>query len=128
MVIATLLYLSSLWNSNYSMKDIVNQILLTEKRVEEVVQKAKEKAQEIKQQAESNASKKVEVARKKTGQIISAAVENAKSSAQKLRTEKLRKAEEDGEAIAGRNKQKIDKLVQDVIKLIIHTEYAGEGI
>jgi vacuolar-type H+-ATPase subunit H len=109
------------------MKDIVEKIISTEKKVEQIVKKAHAQVREIKQKAELEASQKVEEARKKANQLVSTAIETTRKNAQLLRDEKLKKAEEEGEAVLSRNQQKIDNLIKDIVQLVIHTEYGGKG-
>jgi vacuolar-type H+-ATPase subunit H len=106
------------------MNEIVDQILRTEKHVEEIIQKARQDAQEIKQKSEKKTSSEVEEARKKANHVISSAIESAKNESLKLREQTLKKAEEEGNAIFMKNRDAIQKLVKDILRLIIHTEFS----
>jgi vacuolar-type H+-ATPase subunit H len=108
------------------MNEIVDQILRTEKHVEEIIQKARQDAQEIKQKSEKKSVYEVEEARKKASHDLSSAIESAKIESQKLREQMLKKAEEEGSAILMKNRGAIQKLVKDIVRLVIHTEFSGK--
>ena len=109
------------------MKEIVNEILQTEKKVEETLRKAREKASEMKLLAEREASQKIEEARKKAQEIISTRLEDERQKARKLKEDKLKKAEENSNAILASNKKKVNALVTDLVELIIQTVHDGKG-
>jgi vacuolar-type H+-ATPase subunit H len=108
------------------MNEIVGQILQTEKKVEEILQKARQEAQDIKQKAERDASLKVGKAHKQASLTLSSAIENARKESQRLKDEKLKKADEEGKAILEKNRKALDDLIQDIVRLVIQTEYSGK--
>ncbi|MBA7713958.1 hypothetical protein ES703_122969 [subsurface metagenome] len=109
------------------MKEIMNEILQAERKVEETLQKAREKAAEIKLQAEKNASQKIEEARRKAKEFFLAGVEEAKQKAMRIRDGKLKKAEEESEEIRSSNRIIIENLIQEIVRLVIQTVYDEKG-
>jgi len=108
------------------MKDIVNEILETEKKVESTLQDAREKAQAVRQQTEKEAQEQISRAREEARAIVQNAVEMARREAEEVRQKRLKEAEAAAGAFLIDNKDKIDRLVEDVVKLVIRTAYSGD--
>jgi len=109
------------------MKDIVKEILSTEKRVEEILQKARAAASDIKLRAEREVSEKVAGARRTAREIIQKAFTDAEREAQKYRDDKLKEAERESREIINRNRKNIEKLIEEIVQLIVHTGFEGKG-
>ena len=109
------------------MKDIVKEILSTEKRVEEILQKARADASDIKLRAEREVSEKVSGARRTSREIIQKAFTDAEREAQKYRDDKLKEAERESREIMNRNRKNIEKLIEEIVQLIVHTGFEGKG-
>jgi vacuolar-type H+-ATPase subunit H len=109
------------------MKDIVSEILQVEKKVADVIQKAREKAAETRQQSDREIAQALAEAREKARKIVQEAVDEATGNAERVRDGKLREAEEKSGAIARDNSQKIEDLVGEVVRLVIQTGYDGDG-
>ena len=109
------------------MKDIVKEILSTEKRVEEILQKARADASDIKLRAEREVSEKVAGARRTSRELIQKAFTDAGREAQKYRDDKLKEAERESREIINRNRKNIEKLIEEIVQLIVHTGFEGKG-
>jgi len=108
------------------MKDIVKEILSTEKRVEEILQKARADASDIKLRAEREVSEKVSGARRTSREIIQKAFMDAEREAQKYRDDKLKEAERESREIINRNRENIEKLIEEIVQLIAHAGFEGK--
>ena len=105
------------------MKDIINEVLLTEKRVEDILQKARLEASDIKLRTEKEAAQKIAEARNKAREIIQNAVEKAEKKAVNLRDRKLKEAVVENEELINKNRPGIDAIVEEIVELIISTVY-----
>jgi F-type H+-transporting ATPase subunit b len=105
------------------MKDIIDEILGAEKRVDERLQKAREEADKYRVNAEKKASEKLEDARARAKTIIQTAVEEARKEADIVRNEMIRKAEDESKKTVQKNRERLDKLVDAVVKIAIKTEF-----
>jgi vacuolar-type H+-ATPase subunit H len=109
------------------MKDIVSEILQVEKKVADSIQKARNKAAEIRQQSDRETAQALAEAREKARKTVQDAVDEAARNAELVREGKLREAEEKSGAIARENSDKIEGLVGEVVRLVIQTGYDGDG-
>ena len=109
------------------MKEIMDAILQAEKRAKQTVQMAHEQAANLKRQAEIEALKKIERARRKAKELVASRVEAERKKAIQLRDEKLGRAEEQGKTFLETNRQEVDNLVREIVELIIKTVYEDEG-
>ncbi len=105
------------------MKDIISEVLLTEKRVEETLQKARSEASNIKLRTEKEVSQKVTQARNKARGIIQNSIEKARLEAENIRNIRIKEADLENAEIISKNRIGIEKLVRDIVKLIIQTGY-----
>ncbi len=105
------------------MKDIISEVLLTEKRVEEILQKARSEAAEIKLRTEKEVSQKIAGARNKAQEIIQNSIEKARLEAENIRNNRIKEADLKNDEIISKNRAGIEKLVQEIVKLIIQTDY-----
>jgi vacuolar-type H+-ATPase subunit E/Vma4 len=103
------------------MKEIIEEVLKTEEKVNVILKQAREKAAEIRQSAEQENLEKIGRAKQKAKQIIQAAVEQAKKEAELVRQEELKQA--DGEKDSILNKTDIiDGLIDNICNIILTTE------
>ena len=109
------------------MDRLLDEILRAELKVERVLQEAREQAAHTKQQAEIEASQKIEEARHKAKQIISNHIEAEKKKATQIRDKKLKIAEEESIAFLASNKLIIHNLVQEILGLIVQTVHEEKG-
>lgn len=103
------------------MKQIIEEVFEAEKKANEILQKAREKAHEIKQAADKESLDKIAEAKLKAKEIVHAKVESARKEADRLRQEKLKQADGEKEAIL-KNENVLNKLVEDICKIIISTD------
>jgi F0F1-type ATP synthase membrane subunit b/b' len=105
------------------MKDILNEVLLTEKKVEELLQKARVEASEIKLKTEKEIAQKIEEARKKAREIIRKKVEKVKKDAEYTRSKMLEDADRENNELIDKNRVGIEEVVQEIVKIIVATGY-----
>ena len=105
------------------MKDILNEVLLTEKRVEELLQKARAEASEIKLRTEKEIAKKIEEARKKAREMVQKTVDKARKDAENTRSKMLEDADRENEALIEKNRAGIEAVVREIVKIIVTTGY-----
>ena len=103
------------------MKQIIEEVFNAEKKADEILKKAHEKASEIKQSVEKDNLEKIAQAKQKAKEMIQKTVENAKKEAQLFRQEKLKQSENEKESVL-KNEGTIDSLVEKISKIIINTE------
>ncbi len=105
------------------MKDIISEVLLAEKRVEETLQKARSESADIKLRTEKKVSQKITEARNKARGIIQNSIEKAQLEAENIRNTRIKEADLENAEIISKNRIDIEKLVRDIVKLIIQTGY-----
>lgn len=100
------------------MKDIVTEILETEKRVEELLRRAREEASSIKQNAERDANRRIADARSQAQSIIRDAVAKAEKEAEETRKRALHQAEQESRVKIDRVKGSVDEVVVQIVAMI----------
>ena len=103
------------------MKQIIEEVFEAEKKANEIIKKAREKASQIKQNAEKENLEKITQAKQDAKEIIRNAIENAQKEAEIIRNEKIKKAENDKESILG-NENVLNNLVENICNIIISTK------
>ena len=106
------------------MKQIMEDVLKTEERVNAILKQARERASEIKRTAEKEISDKMSEARSQALQIIQNTVEEARKEAEGVKKEKLETAEQQQRALLNDDTGTIDHLVNDICAIILKTEYS----
>jgi vacuolar-type H+-ATPase subunit H len=104
------------------MKDILNEILEEEKRVDEEIGDARRRAREIVSGAERDAGRTLARAREKSQNIVQKALEKARTEASGKRDDLIRKAEEEDERRVEELKNRFGEIVDDIVSVIIQTE------
>ncbi len=107
------------------MGDIVNDILKTEKKGEDILQKANAESVKIKLDAEKTANREITRAQEKAQKMLQEAVENAEKEALKIREEELEKSRNATEQFFAENKSSIEKAADEVVRIVLHTDYSG---
>jgi vacuolar-type H+-ATPase subunit H len=105
------------------MKQIIEEVLQAEEKVDVILRQARERASEIKRSAEKEISDKMNDAKQKAREIIQTTVEEAKKDAERIREEKLERAKGEKDTLLSENKDTIDSLVDDICNIILATEY-----
>ena len=103
------------------MKQIIEEVFEAEKRANEIIKQAKQKASQIRQAAEKENMEKIAQAKQQAKEIIQKTVEDAKNEAQNFRQEKLKQAEGEKESILT-NEKALNNLVDNICNIIISTE------
>ena len=103
------------------MKQIIEEVFEAEKKANEIIKRAREKASQIRQAAEKDNSEKIAQAKQEAKEIIRKSVENANNEAEITRQEKLKQAENEKEAILG-NEKVLNDLVDNICNIIISTK------
>ncbi len=103
------------------MKQIIEEVFNAEKKADEILKKARERASEIKQAAEKDNLEKIAQAKQKAKELIQKAVEDAKKEAELFRQEKLKQSENEKESVL-KNEEVLNKLVDNISNIIINTE------
>ena len=103
------------------MKQIIEEVFEAEKKANEIIKRAREKASQIRQAAEKDNSEKIAQAKQEAKEIIRKSVENANNEAEITRQEKLKQAENEKEAILG-NEIVLNNLVDNICNIIISTK------
>jgi vacuolar-type H+-ATPase subunit H len=101
------------------MKDIVDQILQTEQKMEEMLREQREKAGAMRSEAEKESSEKITRARSEAQQKVQEAVQTAKREAEAEREELLRQAGSQGKNIFLEDSTRIRKLVEEIADTIV---------
>jgi vacuolar-type H+-ATPase subunit H len=105
------------------MRDIVQEILQAEKRVEELLQHAREKASNITAQAEKEANRKVAEARAKAQEILQQTVHRTRREAEESRKSTIEEAERKSRALASRSGLNLDDLADQVARIVMKTDF-----
>ena len=108
------------------MQEIVDDVLKAEEQAEAVIQQAREKAQHLQNSVENTLSDKLKKAREDAQNRIRETVELSKARADKKYREVLEKAEEDNKEFLKENSDKVNRIIDDIVKLIITPEYKRE--
>jgi vacuolar-type H+-ATPase subunit H len=109
------------------MKQIMEDVLKAEERVSATLRQARERAAEIRQSAEKETSEKMSEAKRKALEVMQTIVEDARKEAERIKEEKLAKAEQQQRALLNDDTGKIDGLVDKICEIILKTEYAKDG-
>jgi len=104
------------------MRKIVKEILEAESRVSTILQEARQKASEIRDSAEREASRKMSDAREKALTIVQTAAEEARKEAERIREERLSLASQQGQALLDARQEVIVDLVDRVCAVILTTD------
>ena len=103
------------------MKQIIEEVFEAEKKANEIIKQAREKASSIRQSAEKDNLEKTAQAKQKARELIQTTVENARKEAELFRQEKLKQSENEKESIL-KNEEIVNKLVDNICNIIITTE------
>jgi vacuolar-type H+-ATPase subunit H len=103
------------------MKQIIEEVFNAEKKADEILKKAREKASEIRQSAEKDNLEKMAQAKLKAKELIQKTVDNARTEAQLFRQEKLKQSENEKESVIN-NEEIIKSLIDKISDIIIDTE------
>jgi vacuolar-type H+-ATPase subunit H len=105
------------------MEKILEEVLAVEKNVDKIIQDARRKAQEIRQNAENEISDKLTDARQQAQKRIHDSAGQAREDAGKIREGRLKGAEDSSNEFLEKNKDKIEKFIKEITRQIITTGY-----
>ena len=109
------------------MKEIIEEVLQAEQKVDGIVREAREKASQIKRSAEKDVSETISEAQEKAREIMLSRVEEAKKEAERIRREKLEEAERQREELVAKHEETIESLVDQIRGVILKTGYGQEA-
>ena len=104
------------------MRDIVREILQAEKRVEELLQQAREKASNITAQAEKEANRKVAEARDRAQEIVRQTVQRTRREVEEIRKSTIEEAERKSRDSTSRSGLHLDDLADQVARMVMQTD------
>ena len=105
------------------MEKILSEILLAEKKSEQIIEEARKQALEIAQKADADSSEKIAMARKEAQTIIQNAAETARTEAQKKREEKVHAAQQRSSALMDTRTPAVQNLVKQICSMITTTGF-----
>jgi len=104
------------------MKRIIEEVLQAEQKVNTALKQAREKASEILRTAEKETSEKITQAREQSLEIMQTMVEEAKKEGERYREEKLKKVDQEKEALIQNNADATNALIDDICRIVLNTE------
>jgi vacuolar-type H+-ATPase subunit H len=104
------------------MKQIINEVLQTEERLNAIIKQAREKAAVIKHSAEKETAEMLGETKQQALLIVQTAIENAKKEAEHIGEDKLKKAQEEKNILLNEKSAEIDSLVDNICEIILTTE------
>jgi len=106
------------------MKQIMEDVLKAEEKVNAILKQARQRASEIRQSAEKEISEKMNEARRQSLEITQTAIEDARKEAERIKEERLAAAEQQQRALLNDDTGTIERLVNDICEIILKTEYS----
>jgi vacuolar-type H+-ATPase subunit H len=104
------------------MKEILTDILNTEKQVEETLHKVQEKASQIKAETEKEATSQITAARNRAQELVLEARNRAKTEGEQVRQESLKKVTDFNDHFIDQNKKEIDVLIKEIVNIVTKTD------
>jgi vacuolar-type H+-ATPase subunit H len=108
------------------MRDIVEQVLETEKRAEQVIQQARARETEIRNAVETESGRIVQQARADAQRLVLEESNRARQEADREYRQAVQQAESANAGFVERNRPKIESAVERVIALLITPDYPRE--
>lgn len=105
------------------MKQIIQEVLKAEERVDVALGQARERASETIGSAEREIAEKLGDAKERARQIIQTAVEEAEKEAKRIRAEKLKQTDQQQDTILHDNADVIDDLVGRICRIVLAAEH-----
>jgi vacuolar-type H+-ATPase subunit H len=109
------------------MKEVIKEVLQAEEKVNSIIEEARNKAAEIRKAADKEVSEKVRQAEQQAQEILKNTVEDSKKQAEQIRRERIEQGWHDNESLMQNNTDKINKLVDDICKLVLKTEFEKDN-
>lgn len=108
------------------MRDIVEQVLETEKRAEQIIQQARARETEIRNTAETESGRIVQQARADAQRLLLEEASRARQEADLEYRQAVQQVESANAGFLERNRSKIESAVERVIALLAAPEYPRE--
>lgn len=105
------------------MEKVVEEILLIEKAAESILGEARQKAMQIQTSADAEVQESVARAKADAAELVKARLREAKEQAAQLREKASAEAEENNRRLLEQNEAKIDRVVEEIIGLLIKPLY-----
>jgi vacuolar-type H+-ATPase subunit H len=109
------------------MKQIMQDVLKAEERVNAILKQARERASQIRQSAEKEIAEKISEAKCQALEITQTTIEDARTEAERIKEEKLAEAERQQRGLLNDDTGKTDRLVDKICEIVLRTEYARGG-
>ncbi|MBN1307257.1 MAG: hypothetical protein JXA18_05035 [Chitinispirillaceae bacterium] len=100
------------------MKEVVNEILAAEKRVEQTLSDARRKAAEIRQESEKEVAAIIAAAHEEAQRIIRETSDAARMEAETRREKALNDIASENRVLRERSRGRIDDLIDEIVSLI----------
>ena len=104
------------------MKEVVNEILAAEKKVEEKLAEARRKAALIRQESEKEASAIVSAAREEAQQLIEKRTAAARNEAESIRKKAFEDAGSENRQLLEKCRDTMDALVDEIASLVMASD------
>lgn len=101
------------------MKQIIEEVLQAEEKVNTTLKLARERATEIIRSVERETSEKISDARVKAREIMQTKIEEAKKEAERIQEEKLKQVDQKKETLFKSNDEVTDALVDDICQIVL---------
>jgi len=105
------------------MEKILSEILVAEKKSEQIIEEARKQASELAQKADADSAEKIAGARKEAQTILHEAAETARAEAQKKREEKVHAALLKSNALMDTHAPAVQNLVGRICGMITTTGF-----
>ena len=105
------------------MLEIIQEILSSEHKAEEIISHARQNATKQKSDIEADLNTRVAEARDQAKLMLQQKIQHAKNTALHEKREALEKSAESGEQFHTHHKHEIDSLVEEIVSFVITPEY-----
>jgi len=105
------------------MKKIIEEVLDAERQLDKILSEARSQASCIKNDADKKMTEKLNLAQEKARQIYRESIEQAEKEARQQAEEKISEAEMQKKKTLAGQTDNIDRLAEDICRLIKKTEY-----
>jgi vacuolar-type H+-ATPase subunit H len=108
------------------MNEIVDEVLKAEQEAEKLVENAREQIQKKRNGLETELADRLKKARDAAQEMIQETITRAKEETQKEYSDIMMKAEAENREFLEKNASKVDKIIENIVHLIITPEYNRE--
>lgn len=108
------------------MNEIVDEVIKAEQEAEKIVDQAREQVQEERNTLELELNERLKQAKEAAQKLMQETIARAKKEAQQEYSDIITKAEEENKVFLQENADKVDKIIENIVHLIITPEYNRE--